>query len=159
MRTLDPRPCLILALALCALGPPAALAASSAASSASESIGFSIGSVSGSLKKSSASSSPATDVAAGDYEVVEIAAVDDAVDADRLRLRLRPKPDRAGADEVVLELPRLAFEAGRLARGVTVTASARPYGVEFASATTGRAFFLVLEDEWYRELRAHALPT
>lgn len=158
MRTLDPRPCLIIALALCALGPPAALAASSAASSASESIGFSIGSVSGSLKQSSASSSRATDVAAGDYEVVEIAAVDDS-DADRLRLRLHPRPDRAGAGEVVLELPRLAFEEGRLVPGATVTARARPYGVEFASGATGRAFFLVLEDEWYRELRANALPT
>ena len=158
MRTPDLRPRLILVLALWALLPPPVLAASSAASSASESIGFSIGSVSGSLKQSSGSSSRATEVAAGDYELVEIAAVDEA-DADRMRLRLRPAPARAGAGDLELEVPRRAADEGKLARGATVTARPRPYGVEFASAATGRAFFLVLDDEWYRELRANALPS
>ncbi len=144
------------ALALCvgALTAPAPAlgAASSAASSASQSVGASIGSISGSLKGSSNSSSPAAEVAAGDYEVVAIAAVDD--DREHVLLTLRATATRG---EIVLELPRQAVELGRLVPGGQVQARARPYGVEFASGQTREAFFLLLDDDWYAELSLRAL--
>ena len=139
-----------------ACGP--ALAASSGATSVSESIGMSIGSVSGSLKNSSGSSSRAADVAEGDYEVLDIVAAE-GPPADRVTMTLRALPGRGGAGDLVLELPRLAVDEGRVARGSVVSARQRPYGAEFASRATGRAFFLVLEDDWYRELRAHPVPS
>ena len=135
-----------------------ATAASSAASSASESIGFSIGSISGSLKKSSGSSARAADVAEGEYEVVDIVAIDGG-EADGVRVTLRAVDDREGNGALVLELRRPAIAEGRLAVGHVVAARHRPYGVEFASAATGRAFFLALDDDWYRELRAVAVPS
>jgi hypothetical protein len=49
-------------------------------------------------------------------------------------------------------VPRLAADGGRRARGEDVVARARPYGVEFGRADSGEAFFLVLHDEWHREL-------
>lgn len=144
------------ALALCAgalLAPLAARgAASSAASSASQSVGASIGSVSGSLKASSNSSSPAAEVAAGEYEVVAIAAVDDQ--RERALLTLRAQATRG---EIVLELPRQAVAQGRLVPGGKVWARARHYGVEFASGETREPFFLLLDDEWYAELKLRAL--
>ena len=136
----------------------AATAAGSAASSASESIGFSIGSISGSLKKSSGSSARAADVDEGEYEVVDIVAIDGG-EADGVRVTLRAVDDREGNGALVLELRRPAIAEGRLAVGHVVTARHRPYGVEFASAATGRAFFLALDDDWYRELRAVAVPS
>jgi hypothetical protein len=147
----------LLPILLACLGGTA-LAASSAASSASESIGFSIGSISGSLKNSSGSSSRATDVAEGDYEVVDIVAIDGAT-ADLVRMTLRAAAGRSDAGDLVLELPRPAVDEGRLARGRIVTARQRPYGVEFASGESGRAFFLVLDDEWFRELRANVVTS
>lgn len=145
------------AFALCALAlctaAPAQASGSSIASSASESVGASIGSVSASLKGSSKSSSQDEAVAAGDYRVVALAAV--AGDADRSLLTLHGTD---GAQrEIVLELPRAAVAQGRLAPGDTVWARQRPYGMEFASAHTREAFFLLLDDDWYAELSMRAL--
>ena len=143
-------------IALCgalALAPTTALAAAeSAASSASQSIGFSIGSLSGSLTTASGSSSKAADVAETDYEVRTIVALDDR--PDRVRMTLR-----AAAGDIVLELPRQAVDRGLLAPGRTVSARHRPYGIEFASGEPREAFFLVLDDDWYRELHAHAVAS
>jgi hypothetical protein len=143
-----------LALSSAALFAPAPAlgAASSVASSASQSVGASIGSFSGSLKGSSNSSSPAAEVAAGDYQVVAIALVDDGREHMLLTLRAA-----ATQGEIVLELPRQAVEQGRLAPGGRVMARARPYGVEFASGETREAFFLLLDDDWYAELSLRAL--
>ena len=129
-----------------------ALAGSSAASSVSESIGTSVGSVSGSLQNSSASSSRPTNVADGDYRVIEIAADRDR--PDHWQVTLQPVDDAAGVG-FVLRLPASAAMAGALAVGRIVTARQRPYGIEFADAGTRRAFFLVLHDEWYRDLPSH----
>ncbi len=143
-----------LACLSCAAAAPS-MAASSAASSASESIGFSIGSISGSLKTSSGSSARPTDVAEGDYRVVDIAAIDDRPGDVRITLRAIARPTEAG--EVQLTLPQQAVDRGHLAQGHTVTARQRPYGVEFSSGEPRESFFLVLGDDWYRELRAHAV--
>jgi hypothetical protein len=161
-----PATAVVAGLALCGLAllapKPVHATAGSAASSASQSVGFSIGSVSGSLKNASGSSSKAAEVAEADYEVVEVAAVAD--DADLLRLRLRlsapaPGPATAALPEIELELPRRAVEQGQLAPGRSVSARHRVYGIEFASGEPREAFFLVLDDDWYRELRIQAVDS
>ena len=57
--------------------------------------------------------------------------------------------------EFVLELPRLALAEQPLAKGDLVQANQRPYGFEFARFDTQQAFFLVLTDDWQRELDSH----
>jgi len=130
-----------------------ALAESSVASSASDSVSTSVGSISGSIKNSSDSSSRDKDVAAGDYKVIEMAAV-----AERpgiVRMKLQAVHDATGEGEFFLYVPQEAIDQGRVATGRIVTAHARPYGVEFASEATNKAFFLVLADDWYRELKTN----
>lgn len=148
---------LLCALALCAGAPcawaPAWASGGSIVSSVSESVGASIGSISGSLKGSSQSSAQEEAVAAGEYRVVALAGA--AGDADRSLLTLRGTAE--ARREIVLELPRAAVVQGRLAPGDTVWARQRPYGVEFASAQTREAFFLLLDDDWYAELSMRAL--
>ena len=150
---------LICALALAAAAVLPARAASSAASSASDSASTSVGSASTSIQKSSNSSSKATGVAAGRYRITDVALAGERPDHWRITLRGVPV-DAAGeaepaGDELVLLLPRQAAERGRLARGEDVVARTRPYGVEFGRADSGEAFFLVLHDEWHRELPSH----
>ena len=116
--------------------------ASSAASSASES-----------SKDSSTSSSNNNRVAEGPYKIVDIVAV-----ADRpgtVRLRLQALADAGAAGEWLLDLPEQTAGQSRLATGQTVTARQRPYGTEFAHADTDKAFFLVLNDDWSRELASN----
>jgi hypothetical protein len=76
-----------------------------------------------------------------------------------LRVRLQPQAaDATAAGRAFdLVLPRQAAELGQLAVGQTIAAEHRPYGLAFAAvAGTGRAnpFFLVLDDDWYRELQS-----
>jgi len=137
-----------IALMLCTAAAPC-LAASSAASSASDSSATSVGSSSGSIQKSSTSSSTPTPVAAGDYRVIDVAAVPEQPGS--VRMTLRPEAD-AGS-ELALVLPQAALDRSQLAPGQLVTARARPYGLEFANGATRQAFFLVLDDDWYRELQ------
>lgn len=153
---------LLCALALAAVAAVPAGATSSAASSASEGLSTSVGSASTSIQKSSNSSSKATGVAAGRYRITDVALAEDRPDHWRVTLQGvpaeagSPAPGTASAgDELVLLLPRQAAERGRLARGEDVVARTRPYGVEFGRADSGEAFFLVLHDEWHRELPSH----
>jgi len=131
--------------------------ADSLASSASDSASTSVGSLSDSIRNSSNSSSGDNRRAEGDYKIIEVADV--AQQPDTVRMTLRPVADarNAGDGEFFLYLPRTAFDAGRMTPGHVVTASKRPYGVEFADGEPRRAFFLALEDDWYRELRSHAV--
>ncbi len=131
-----------------------AMATSSATSSVSESVGALVGSVSGSITKSSGSSSK-TDVAAGDYKIIDMAAVADQPGMVRLTLQAQ---DGTGAEgDFVLLLPQAAVANGKLAAGHVVSARTRPYGLEFASQATQQAFFLVLADSWYQELQSRAV--
>ena len=133
----------------------AALAASSASSAASDGASTSVGSSSTSVEKSSASSSNNDKVAAGEYRIAQIAALDQQ--PGRLRVTLQTLDGRDAFD---LLLPQAAATQGRLAAGGLVTAKTRDYGLEFsagAGATRGEAFFLVLDDAWHQELRTRAV--
>jgi hypothetical protein len=133
-----------------------ALASSTAASSASEGISASVGSVSTSFEKSSDASSKKDKTAAGDYKVTEVAEV-----ADRpgtVRLALQPVAAEAKADDsFYLYVPAQVVARDPVATGQVITAKPRAYGVEFAKADTGRAFFLVMHDAWHRELQSNAV--
>lgn len=143
----------LVCLALAAPFVPAAFA-ESFASSASSTASASVGSLSDSLRGSSDSSSP-NRVAAGDYRVTDVAAV--AEKPGVVRVTLEPVAARDGAAPFRLDLPQpLALERG-IAPGAIVAARERPYGVEFAQGEPRQAFFLVLADDWYREMHSRAL--
>jgi len=143
-----------LALLFAAAAAPA-WAASSASSAVSDSITTSIGSVSNSIQKSSDSSSGKDEkVAEGDYKIVEVAAA--PARPGTVRLKLQPVVDGAAAGkggEFFLFMPQEAFEQSRLGPGHVVTAKPRPYGLQFTQAASQKVFFLVMEDEQYRELQ------
>lgn len=124
----------------------AAAQADSFVSSAAGAGSASSGSVSDSLKQSSGSSSGGERRAEGRYRVTEVA----QADAGKLRLTMR----RDGAEPLELTLPQQALAARAVQVGDEVQAKPQPYGVAFAHADTGRAFFLVLDDAWHRELAA-----
>ena len=132
-----------------------ALAASSAASSASDSVTTSVGSLSGSVEKSSTSSSGENKVAEGDYRIIDMAAAPDR--PGMLRMKLQALADRSAEGEFFLYLPQEAADGSHLAQGGIVTARHKPYGVEFADGRTRQAFFLVLADDWYKELQTTAV--
>jgi len=137
-----------LALLMSAAAGPV-LAASSTASSASDSASTSVGSLSTSVGKSSdSSSSKDTKVAAGDYQVIEVAAATDR--PATLRVRLQAVADGSADGELFLYVPLQAVARAPLGRGDLITAHTRPYGVAFERG--GEAFFLVLADAQYREL-------
>jgi hypothetical protein len=101
----------------------------------------------------SSKSSTGTQTADGDYRVIEVAEL-----ADRpgvLQLRLQGTAAAREAREFTLRLPRQALEPRGIAAGDIVNVRNRDYGLEFAR-TDGRAvrepFFLVLFDDWHREL-------
>lgn len=142
-----------LALVLgCAALP--ALASSTAASSASEGVSASVGSASTSFEKSSDASSKGDKTAAGDYKVIDVAEV--AERPGTVRLKLEPVATAARSDDgFYLYVPAQVAALDPVTAGQVITAKPRAYGVEFARADTGRAFFLVLHDAWYRELQSN----
>lgn len=127
-------------------------AASSAASSASDSASTSVGSSSDSVKKSSDSSSKTVNLAEGDYRVIDVATLPERPGMARVRLHLADADDQEALD---LYLPQQAVDSGRLSAGQTVKARQRAYGIELANGEPLRAFFLVLADDWYRELQTN----
>jgi len=129
-----------------------ASSASSAGSSASSAGSASSGSVSDSLNNSSKSSTRTT-TADGDYRVIEVADV--AERPTMLRLTLRAAEDDPA---FTLTLPRQALGPRGIASGDVVQVRNRDYGLEFArdnGAGAREAFFLVLVDDWRRQLEAH----
>jgi hypothetical protein len=146
--------CLASAVFLIAALP--AMAASTATSSASDSSTTSVGSVSGSIQKSSAASSkPPTPLLAGDYRVVEVTAL--AERPGTLRLTLQSLTDASADGEFQLFVPQQALDRSALSQGQIISARERSYGIEFSVAATKEAFFLVLADDWYRELQSNAV--
>jgi hypothetical protein len=141
-------------LALLVLRPAIAATpalADSVASSASSAGSASSGSLSDSIGDSSRSSSPDNRTADGDYRVIDVA--DLAAKPGMLQLRLQAT--RGEAHEFTLKLPREALGHKGIAVGDIVHARNRPYGLEFARLNdemTREAFFLVLADDWHKEL-------
>ena len=130
-----------------------ALAASSASSEASGSSSTSVGSLSNSVGKSSDSSSGKDKaVAEGDYRVIEVAAAADQ--PGKLRVQLQATADDSVNGALFLTLPQAAVARGQLSRGAVVSARQRAYGVEFAAGvgSAREPFFLVMRDDWFREL-------
>jgi hypothetical protein len=131
-------------------------ASSTTASSASDSASSTASSTSDSLKKSSdGSSKTTTAVNAGDYEVMDVTRV--AERPGTVRLRLQAVADRSAENEFFLYLPQETFEQAQLGAGQIVAARQRPYGLEFARGDSGKGFFLVMADDWARELPSHAV--
>ncbi|MDH5340168.1 MAG: hypothetical protein OEW22_10360 [Rubrivivax sp.] len=136
------------------LGLNAGAWADSLASSASSAGSASVGSLSDSVHGASNSSSRQT-TAAGDYRVVQVAAL--AGRPGMLRLTLQPvaRADEAGV--LWLDLPQATWQAQRLGAGDLITAVARPYGLEIARADTRQAIYLLLADDWRHDLEARRL--
>lgn len=147
-------PLLPVALLLAAFAMPA-VSASSTSSAASDSASSAASSGSDSLKKSSDSSSKTTAAAAGDYEVMAVTTA--AERPGTLRMTLQAVADRSAEGEYFLYVPQQTVDRNELAAGQTVTARARPYGLEFAKGESGQAFFLVLNDDWAADLPSHAI--
>ena len=125
--------------------------ADSFASSASSAGSASLGSLSTSIGESSDASSGKREVADGDYRVIEVA----DVNAKPGMLQLTLQATRGEAHEFTLKLPREALGQRAIAVGDLVHARNRPYGLEFARANAAQereAFFLVLADDWHKEL-------
>lgn len=151
-------PTLLCAAALIALAGAAPALADSLASSASSASSESVGSVSTSFGKSSDSSTKTTTAAVGDYRIVALAAAPDR--QGMLRVKLQALAENNADAEFFLYLPQAVAEQARLAEGGIVSARQRPYGTEFAygaQGNEGQAFFLVLADDWYRELQSRAV--
>ncbi|NRF66918.1 hypothetical protein HLB44_07980 [Aquincola sp. S2] len=132
-----------------------AWAASSTASSTSSAASNLVGSLSGSIRQSSQSSSKGTGVAAGPYRVIEVAALPEQ--PGTVRIALKPVAGPADDEGFSLLLPQATADAARIGTGDVIDARTRPYGIEFARRDDGRAFFLVLADDWFRELRSNAV--
>lgn len=162
-------PVLATTLALCLTALPALADSTSSASSAAST---SLGSSSTSIEKSSTSSSAKDKVAQGHYTIVAMAALEQQPDMLRVQLRAVAAAPVTGSTQpagtapdatpdVFLLLPRVTAERGQLAVGHTIAAEHRPYGVAFATvgAASGHtsAFFLVLDDAWFRELDSRPL--
>ncbi|MCV2420318.1 hypothetical protein [Paucibacter sp. DJ2R-2] len=150
------------AAALLALGSVALTAPASAgglsASSASESVGTSIGSLSTSVQKSSESSSGDKKVAAGDYKIIEVAEAPGRPGQMRLSLQAKDATaDGQSAEQFFLFLPQTTLAAAGLENGQWVSARPTSYGLEFSRQATQQAFFLVLDDAFYRELPSRAV--
>jgi hypothetical protein len=130
--------------------------ADSFASSASSAGSASLGSISDSIGNSSRASSPDNRAANGDYRVIDVA----EVDAKPGLLQLTLQAMQGETHEFTLKLPREALGRKNIAVGDVVHARNRPYGLEFARTTDARtreAFFLVLADDWHKELDSRAV--
>ena len=131
-----------------------ALADSSVSSTASSAGSASVGSLSNSIEGSSKSSLRGDKVAEGPYRIIEVAEAPGR--SATVRVTLQPlandgQPHDSGA--LNLYLPRKTVQDQQIATGSVVHARARDYGFEFAQGNPRQAFFLVLRDEWMRELQ------
>jgi len=105
-------------------------------------------------------------MAAGDYRVIAMAEVPGRPQELRLTLQAQA-PDASHAqtnslnetgtqvqEQWELRLPKVLAEREGLATGRLLRATPQPYGVAFALSDQPRPFYLVLADEWQRELPA-----
>jgi hypothetical protein len=142
-----------IALSLLLVAAPAAWGdtiTSSASSLASKSVGASSDSISGSSKSSSGGDQK---VAAGPYEVVQLA--DAQGKPGQQRLTLRATEATAAFN---LDLPADTARTAGVGVGQTVLVQDRPYGYAFALAQAPQQpFYLVVHRAWEGELRSQAV--
>ena len=133
------------------------LADSSTSSTASSAGSASVGSLSTSVEGSSNASSRGNKVAEGPYRVIEVAEAPARPGSVRVTLQALADSgdigDSGNNSELHLYLPRQTALDQQLAAGSVVHARARDYGFEFAQGSPRQAFFLVVRDEWLRELQ------
>ena len=133
------------------------LADSSTSSTASSAGSASVGSLSTSVEGSSNASSRGNKVAEGPYRVIEVAEAPARPGSVRVTLQALAESgdigDSGNNSELHLYLPRQTALDQQLATGSVVHARARVYGFEFAQGSPRQAFFLVVRDEWLRELQ------
>ena len=127
------------------------LADSSTSSTASSAGSTSVGSLSTSVEGSSNASSRGNKVAEGPYRVIEVVVA--PARPGIVRVTLQALADSADSGGLHLYLPRQTALDQQLAAGSVVHARARNYGFEFAQGDPRQAFFLVVHDEWMRELQ------
>jgi hypothetical protein len=133
---------------------PLTARADSVASSASSAGSASSASVSDSLGGSSDSSRRTAQVADGEYRVASI----DDVPGRPGHARLALTATGHAAAPFTLDLPRATLAREGVAAGDVIAARQRPYGFEFARTVPRReAFFLVLHDDWQRDLAPRAI--
>lgn len=131
-----------------------AVSAQAGSSSASSAASDSVGSLSNSIQSSSTSSSTKDKVAQGQYKVIDMAEMTQQPNMIRVHLQALAA---AQTQEFFLILPRKAAERGQLVEGQIIEAQERPFGLAFATLNMNggaNPFFLVLDDEWYRELQS-----
>ncbi|MDT9001582.1 hypothetical protein RQP53_20060 [Paucibacter sp. APW11] len=127
------------------------LASASSLVSAIDSLSTSLGSASDSIQSSSQSSTGGRRVAAGDYRIIEVAQLPSQADgAQFARLQLQGSEGQT----FYLRLPLATLQQAALAAGTGVSASERPYGLAFSRQGEAAPFYLVLDDDWYQELRS-----
>lgn len=131
------------------------LADSSVSSTASSASSTSVGSLSTSVEGSSKASSPGKKLAEGPYKVIEV--VDAPARPGTVRVTLQALADAGDGGTLHLYLPQQTAQNQQLAAGGVVHARARDYGFEFAQGHPRQAFFLVVRDEWLRELLTRAV--
>lgn len=123
--------------------------ADSFTSSASSAGSASSGSVSDSLSGSSKSSSGGDKVAAGDYRIIDVAQTPGRAGSARIAMQ-GDKPEQ----RIVLDLPQTVVDKQGLGRGDLVNVQHREYGLAFARGESRQAFYLVIADDVYDELKA-----
>jgi len=143
------RSSVLLSAALLASTSLSALASGLTASSAAGGSSASSASM-GSVENSSNSAAKALTEINGPYRVVEMTPMPDR--PGTLRVTLQALDTAQGDERVAIHMPIKALERGDISTGKTVLAHQRPYGVEFASGETRQAFFLLLADDWHKEL-------
>jgi urate oxidase len=95
-----------------------------------------------------------SNIAEGDYRVVDIAMV--AGQPDKMRLRLQAVA-AANEPQLYLFVPKHDYDQAHLNNGQIVTASKRPYGMAFSIARADQPFAVVLENDWQKDLASHAV--
>lgn len=133
-----------------------ATSASSAGLSASSAGSASLRGSSDSIRASSGERENPEKVSEGEYRVAAVAEVEGR--PEMVRLTMAPASgDFDPARGFTLDLPRRALGEAPAMPGDLIQASRRPYGLEFARGAQREAFFLVLAEEWERDLQARKL--
>ncbi len=145
----------LLACSAPALAESLAGSASSAGVSASSAGSTSVKGSSDAISGSSDSSTGADDVAAGDYRLAAIESVADQ--AEWVNLKLEPLAGAQQAVDFKLKLPAATANREQLNAGDVIRVAHRPYGLEFTNDKTNAPFYLVLAEDWQRDMQSRVV--